>query len=53
MKIFRKMQRQVEMKIRYAMATGKLPCIERSSVGEVDTKLDSDKAAANGSGSSK
>ncbi len=32
MKISRKMQQQVEMKIRHAMATGPLPHIERGAL---------------------
>jgi hypothetical protein len=31
MKIFRKLHRQVEIKIRHAMATGRLPVVERNS----------------------
>ncbi|HEY0256858.1 MAG TPA: hypothetical protein VGC39_05390 [Candidatus Methylacidiphilales bacterium] len=53
MKISRKLQRQVENKIRHAMATGKLHSFERSSAGESDPKLGFDKADGNGAGPSK
>jgi len=49
MKITRKLQRQVEIKIRHAMATGKLPVIERNSAADPDPKL----SDGNGSGQSR
>jgi hypothetical protein len=53
MKISRKMHRQVELKIRHAMATGTLPVLERGSTGETDPKLELDKADGNGNAHSK
>ena len=48
MKIFRKLQRQVEIKIRHGMATGKLPVIERNSASEPDLKPGMDRAGETG-----
>ena len=44
MKITRKLQRQVEIKIKHGMATGKLPHIERNSTGERESKPGTDSA---------
>jgi hypothetical protein len=48
MKIFRKLQRQVEIKIQHAMATGKLPWIERNSAAESGSKTGLEKAEGGG-----
>jgi hypothetical protein len=47
MKISRKMQRQVEIKIRHGLATGSLPVIERNSAGGHHARRDADKAGGN------
>jgi len=53
MKISRKMQRQVEIKIRHAMATGQLPVMERNSTTGHYPRPDLDKADGNDTGHSK
>jgi hypothetical protein len=50
MKITRKLNRQVELKIRHAMATGKLHIVERHHTTESDHKLGLDKSDGNGAG---
>ncbi len=47
MKISRKMQRQVEIKIRHGLATGSLPVIERSHAGGQHTRPDAGKGGGN------
>ena len=44
----RKLQRQVEIKIKHGMATGKLPHVERSSTGEREAKPGVDTAEGSG-----
>ena len=53
MKITRKMQQQVENKIRHAMATGRLHVVERNSTSGSDTRSESDKANGHGMSQSK
>ena len=53
MKISRKMQRLVEMKIRHAMATGPLPIIERNSTSGTHPRHETDKSEGNGTSHSK
>ena len=43
MKISRKKQRQVEIKIRHGLATGSLPVIERNSATESHARPGTDK----------
>jgi hypothetical protein len=52
MKITRKMQRQVELKIRHAMATGQLPIVERNSTAG-NQRQELDKADGSDAGHSK
>jgi hypothetical protein len=52
-KIFRKMQRQVEIKIRHAVATGRLHNVEPSSTTGTHPRPELDKADGNGTGYSK
>jgi hypothetical protein len=52
-KIFRKLQRQVELKIRHAVATGRLHNMERSSNPGTHPQTELDKADGNGMGHSK
>jgi hypothetical protein len=44
----RKFQRQVEIKIKHGMATGKLPVIERNSTGDREPKPGVDNAEGSG-----
>jgi hypothetical protein len=53
MKISRKIHRHVEAKIRYAIATGPLPFVERSSSTGTHHKPDTTKVDANDTGQSK
>ena len=53
MKISRKMHRQVEAKIRHAMATGHLPLIERSTESGTGQRGEPGKAEGNESGQGK
>lgn len=53
MKITRKMQRQVELKIRHAMATGQLPIVERNSTAGNHQRQELEKADGNDTGHSK
>jgi len=53
MKISRKMHHKVELKIRHAMATGKLHIVERNSAGGTESKSELDKADGNGHDHSK
>jgi hypothetical protein len=53
MKITRKMQRQVELKIRHAMATGQLPILERNSTTGNHPRQEFEKADGNDAGHSK
>jgi hypothetical protein len=53
MKISRKMQRQVEMKIRHAMATGQLPIVERNSTTGNHSRQESGKMDGSDMGHSK
>lgn len=53
MKISRKLQRQVELKIQHAIATGRLPVIQRSSSHGTDSKHEMDRTDGNGNGHSK
>jgi hypothetical protein len=53
MKITRKMQRQVELKIRHAMATGQLPIVERNSLTGSHQRQELEKADGNDAGHSK
>jgi hypothetical protein len=46
-KVSRKMQRHVELKIRHAMATGILPVVERSSGNGAHSKSGTDKSEGN------
>ena len=48
-KITRKMQRQVETKIRHAVATGRLHIVDRNSNATNHTQSELDKADGNGS----
>jgi hypothetical protein len=53
MRISRKMQRQVEIKIRHAMATGQLPVVERNSTTGNYPRPELDRADGNDAGHSK
>jgi len=53
MKITRKIQQQIENKIRHAVATGRLHPVERHSGTGSDARSDSDKPNGNGMSQSK
>ena len=52
-KVSRKMQRQVELKIRYALATGVLPVVERNSGSESHARSGMEKSEGNDLGHGK